>query len=80
MNGRQIRNATITAQQLAQYQKKKFCYEHLKHVIKVRGEFENYSKGLRAELSCLMIRSSGRMLLNEPESMMNSGLPSQDQE
>jgi len=45
----------------------------------VSGEFENYVKGLRGELSCLTIRSSGRMLLDGPEFMMNSGLPSQDQ-
>ena len=51
MNGRQIRNAITTARQLAQYQRRKFCYEHLKHVIEVDGQFESYLKNLRQGLS-----------------------------
>ncbi|MCJ1268457.1 hypothetical protein MMC22_008345 [Lobaria immixta] len=58
MNGRQIRNAITTARQLAQYKGKRFCYEHLKHVIEVSGEFENYLKDLR--MAFRMIRSKGR--------------------
>jgi len=79
LNRRQTRNGNTTARPLARYQKKEFCYEHLKYNIEVSGEFENYLNGLRAELSCLTIRSSGRMLLDGPEFMMNNGLPSQDQ-
>lgn len=51
MNGRQIRNAITTARQLALYKEKTFCYEHLKHVIEVSGEFEKYLKTLRQGLS-----------------------------
>ena len=51
MNGRQIRNAITTARQLALYKGKTFCYEHLKHVIEVSGEFEKYLKTLRQGLS-----------------------------
>ena len=51
MNGRQIRNVITTARQLALYKKKTFCYEHLKHVIEVSGEFEKYLKTLRQGLS-----------------------------
>ena len=59
MNGRQIRNAITTARQLAQYKAKKFCYEHLKHVIEVSGEFENYLKTLREGYSDDQIKREG---------------------
>ena len=51
MNGRQIRNAITTARQLAQFKNKKFCYEHLKHVIDVGGDFEKYLKAMREGLT-----------------------------
>lgn len=47
MNGRQIRNAITTARQLAQYQSKKLCYQHLRHVINVAGRFDKYLKGVK---------------------------------
>ena len=51
MNGRQIRNAMTTARQLAQYKGKRFCYDHLKHVIEVSGKFEKYLKAPREGFS-----------------------------
>ena len=51
VNGRQIRNAITTARQLAQYQRKGFCYRHLKHVIEIDGEFEKYLRDPREGLT-----------------------------
>ena len=59
MNGRQIRNAITTARQLALYKGKKFCYEHLRHVIEVSGEFETYLKGLRERYTDDRIKRDG---------------------
>ncbi|CAI0651082.1 unnamed protein product [Colletotrichum noveboracense] len=43
----QIRNAIITARQLAQYKKEIMTFRHLRHAIEVTGEFDNYLKGIR---------------------------------
>ena len=51
MNGRQIRNAITTAQQLALFRKKRLCYEHLRHVIEVGAEFEAYLKTRKERVS-----------------------------
>ncbi|KIX97702.1 uncharacterized protein Z520_06480 [Fonsecaea multimorphosa CBS 102226] len=47
LNGRQIRNAITTARQLAKYKKRPLCYDHLKHVITVSSQFEQYMKDLK---------------------------------
>ena len=47
MNGRQIRNAIITARQLAQFSGKLLSFAQLKHVIGVAGRFEGYLKGIQ---------------------------------
>ncbi|CAG8962268.1 hypothetical protein HYFRA_00005323 [Hymenoscyphus fraxineus] len=50
MNGRQIRNAITTARQLAMYKEVQMNYGHLKHVIKVAGEFDRYLFQLHEEV------------------------------
>ena len=42
MNGRQIRNALSTATELAKFRKEELNFEHLKHVIKIAREFDDY--------------------------------------
>lgn len=51
MNGRQIRNAITTARQLALYKKKKMCYSHLNHVMKVASRFDKYLEEVHEEIS-----------------------------
>ncbi|CAG8984023.1 hypothetical protein HYALB_00002963 [Hymenoscyphus albidus] len=50
MNGRQIRNAITTARQLAMYKEVQMNYGHLKHVVKVAGEFDRYLFQLHEEV------------------------------
>ncbi|KAJ5654461.1 ATPaseAAA-typecore [Penicillium lividum] len=42
LNGRNIRNTIQTAALLAQFRKKRLCYEHLKEVITISEEFKGY--------------------------------------
>ena len=42
MNGRQIRNAITTARQLAKHKQQRLNTVHLRHVIEVSQEFEDY--------------------------------------
>jgi hypothetical protein len=51
LNGRQIRNAITIARQLAQYDSEKLNHEHLKDVITIAADFDNYVKGLNEDLS-----------------------------
>ncbi|KAI1342485.1 hypothetical protein F5Y15DRAFT_406137 [Xylariaceae sp. FL0016] len=47
MNGRQIRNALLTARQLAKYRKERLDWEHLSQVIKTSAAFNKYLKAVR---------------------------------
>lgn len=53
MNGRQIRNILTVGRQLAKFQNKggqkkgDLAYKHLRHVIKVAGQFDTYLKGTK---------------------------------
>jgi SpoVK/Ycf46/Vps4 family AAA+-type ATPase len=42
MNGRQIRNAVMTARQLAKFQNRTMDYEHIQTVLKTAGDFNRY--------------------------------------
>lgn len=42
MNGRQIRNALLTARQLAKHKQERLGWEHLSQVIKTSAEFHRY--------------------------------------
>ncbi|KAK1464544.1 hypothetical protein CTAM01_17064 [Colletotrichum tamarilloi] len=47
MNGRQIRNALLTARQLAKDRKERLDWEHLSQVIKTSATFNKYLKAVR---------------------------------
>ncbi|KAL8289574.1 hypothetical protein RB600_004837 [Gaeumannomyces tritici] len=47
MNGRQIRNALLTARQLAKHRQERLDWEHLSQVIKTAVTFNKYIKTLR---------------------------------
>ncbi|KAL8376073.1 hypothetical protein RB595_007270 [Gaeumannomyces hyphopodioides] len=47
MNGRQIRNALLTARQLAKHRQERLDWEHLSQVIKTSVTFNKYIKTLR---------------------------------
>lgn len=47
MNGRQIRNAVNTARQLARFRAAPLNHEHLKHVIKISKQFDEYVDEIR---------------------------------
>ncbi|KAL2880371.1 hypothetical protein SGCOL_004426 [Colletotrichum sp. CLE4] len=47
MNGRQIRNALLTARQLAKHRKERLDWEHLSQVIKTSAAFNKYLKAVR---------------------------------
>lgn len=42
MNGRQIRNALLSARQLARHRKQRLDWEHVSQVIRTAGEFNRY--------------------------------------
>ena len=46
MNGRQIRNAVMTARQLARFRNQTLDYEHMQTVIKTAGDFNRYIEKL----------------------------------
>lgn len=46
MNGRQIRNAVMTARQLARFRNETLDYEHMQTVIKTAGDFNRYIEKL----------------------------------
>ncbi|KXH49268.1 hypothetical protein CNYM01_06984 [Colletotrichum nymphaeae SA-01] len=47
MNGRQIRNALLTARQLAKHRKEPLDWDHLNQVIKTSADFNKYLKVVR---------------------------------
>ncbi|KAK1623849.1 hypothetical protein BDP81DRAFT_465153 [Colletotrichum phormii] len=47
MNGRQIRNALLTARQLAKHRKERLDWEHLSQVIDTSAAFNKYLKAVR---------------------------------
>ena len=47
MNGRQIRNALLTARQLAKHRKERLDWQHLSQVIKTSAAFNKYLKVVR---------------------------------
>ncbi|KAF6811844.1 hypothetical protein CMUS01_13183 [Colletotrichum musicola] len=47
MNGRQIRNALLTARQLAKHRKERLDWEHLSQVMKTSAAFNKYLKTVR---------------------------------
>lgn len=47
MNGRQIRNALLTARQLAKHRKERLDWEHLSQVIRTSAAFNKYLKAVR---------------------------------
>jgi hypothetical protein len=47
MNGREIRNALITARQLASYKGDRLSYAHLKHCIELSAKFSAYLNDLK---------------------------------
>lgn len=47
MNGRQIRNALLTARQLAKHRHERLDWEHLSQVIKTSAAFNKYLKNIR---------------------------------
>lgn len=46
MNGRQIRNCVLTAQQLATYKQERLGWEHLSQAIKTSVDFKKYLKSV----------------------------------
>jgi hypothetical protein len=46
MNGRQIRNCLLTAQQLAYYKQERLGWEHLSQAIKTAGDFQKYLQSI----------------------------------
>lgn len=46
MNGREIRNALMTARQLALYKKETLTWDHVEHTIKIAGDFNKYLKNV----------------------------------
>ncbi|KAI9652430.1 MAG: hypothetical protein M1831_006773 [Alyxoria varia] len=61
MNGRQIRNAITTGRQLAQYNKQKFGYNHLKRAIAVTGQFDKYLQSVNEGYSHDQIAREDRL-------------------
>lgn len=47
MNGRQIRNALLTARQLAKHRKETLDWEHLNQAMKTISDFNKYLKTVR---------------------------------
>ncbi|KAF2188502.1 hypothetical protein K469DRAFT_566041 [Zopfia rhizophila CBS 207.26] len=60
MNGRQIRNALLTARQLAIYRKQTLDWEHLHQVIRTAAEFSRYLKTLHGHSDEQWAREDGR--------------------
>lgn len=60
LNGRQIRNAITIARQLAKFKGGTMSYKHLKHVIKVAGQFDSYLSKTKEGLNDVdLARASG---------------------
>jgi len=51
MNGRQIRNCVLTAQQLACYKQERLGWEHLSQAMKTSIDFQKYLKNVHGHTS-----------------------------
>ncbi|KAI8290362.1 hypothetical protein K4K60_006077 [Colletotrichum sp. SAR11_57] len=60
MNGRQIRNALLTARQLAKHRKERLEWEHLDQVMKTSAAFNKYLKTIRGQSDDKLARDEGR--------------------
>ncbi|KAI8181234.1 putative 26S proteasome regulatory subunit-like protein [Colletotrichum sp. SAR 10_86] len=60
MNGRQIRNALLTARQLAKHRKERLEWEHLDQVMKTSAAFNKYLKTVRGQSDDKLARDEGR--------------------
>lgn len=59
MNGRQIRNALLTARQLAQHRKERLDWEHLSQVIRTAATFNKYLKDVKGHTDDKWAREEG---------------------
>ncbi|KAK8057864.1 hypothetical protein PG996_011801 [Apiospora saccharicola] len=59
MNGRQIRNALLTARQLAQHRKERLDWTHLDQVIKTSAAFNKYLKTVKGHTDDKWAREEG---------------------
>ncbi|KAK8076717.1 hypothetical protein PG994_003989 [Apiospora phragmitis] len=59
MNGRQIRNALLTARQLAQHRKERLDWEHLNQVMKTSAAFNKYLKTVKGHTDDRWAREEG---------------------
>ncbi|KAI8307240.1 hypothetical protein K4K59_011128 [Colletotrichum sp. SAR11_240] len=60
MNGRQIRNALLTARQLAKHRKERLEWVHLDQVMKTSAAFNKYLKTVRGQSDDKIAREEGR--------------------
>ncbi|KAF4872035.1 ATPase family AAA domain-containing protein 3 [Colletotrichum siamense] len=60
MNGRQIRNAILTARQLAKHRKERLEWVHLDQVMKTSAAFNKYLKTVRGQSDDKIAREEGR--------------------
>ena len=56
MNGRQIRNALLTARQLAQHRHERLDWEHLNQVMKTSAAFNKYLKTVKGHTDDIWAR------------------------
>ncbi|KAK8108452.1 hypothetical protein PG984_014253 [Apiospora sp. TS-2023a] len=59
MNGRQIRNALVTARQLAQHRNERLDWEHLNQVMKTAAAFNRYLKTVKGHTDDRWAREEG---------------------
>lgn len=59
MNGRQIRNALLTARQLAKHRKETLDWEHLNQAMKTSSAFNKYLKTVRGHSDEQWAREEG---------------------
>ncbi|KAF5573752.1 AAA family ATPase [Fusarium pseudocircinatum] len=59
MNGRQIRNALLTARQLAKHRKKRLDWEELSHVMRSSAAFNKYLKSVKGHTDDQWAREEG---------------------
>ncbi|KAI8208838.1 hypothetical protein K4K48_006666 [Colletotrichum sp. SAR 10_66] len=60
MNGRQIRNAVLTARQLARHRNERLEWVHLDQVMKTSAAFNKYLKTVRGQSDDKIAREEGR--------------------
>jgi AAA+ superfamily predicted ATPase len=59
MNGRQIRNALLTARQLAKHRRERLDWEHLNQVMKTSATFNKYLKTVKGHTDERWAREEG---------------------